>query len=289
MSEQHNFYITLTSDSSLKDYEDNKTSSFTVSLPKAISLNGSWEICLVECHYPHTIYNATEKNNRLIYQFKRISRTEPFELNTVPIEIPIGHYCSVEEVLRALNDAVEKFTVGNYGSQIKLFSISAVTGKVECNRENLDNIVKQINDKHGGRAKDTIIVPDRLYLEGTLAVMLGFNPFENDLLKNTEGENIPNIRFGISSKLLMYCDLIEPQIIGHRHAQVIKVMSTLDPDVKYGDVIVRQFSSRQYVDVLNKHFNTIHIDIRTSDGRKMPFGFGEVYALFHLRKKNLFK
>lgn len=286
MSENHNFYITLMSDSSLKEYEDNKTSTFTVALPKSITLDGSWEVCLVECHYPHTIYNATENNNRLIYTFKKISETTMnFDLE-LAIEIPIGHYCSVEDVLRALNHSVEKYTIG---TSVNVFSVSKDSGKVQCNKDSMDMVLNHINDKYGARLQDITIMPKRVHLEGTLAVLLGFNPFENNLLIESEGENVPNTRFGISSKLLFYCDIIEPQVIGHRHAQVLKVMSTLDPGVKYGDVIVRQFMSRQYVDVLSKNFNTIHIDIRTSDGRLMPFGFGEFYALVHFRKKNHFK
>lgn len=286
MGERSSFYLTLSSDSSLRDYPDNRTSTFTVSLPKTISLQGEWEMALSEFHYPHTIQNVTKDNNKFIYQYKKMTHNDSaFRIFNVSVEIPIGHYRTVDDVIKVLNYAIEHHKDVR-GVAKDMFSISSITGKVECNTAVRDAFVKHVDTRQGGNSSDIMISPHRLYLEGTLAIMMGFNPYENNLLVENLGEHLPNAKLGISSKIMLYCDIIEPQYIGHRQAQVLKTMTTLDPSVNYGDVCEKHFPTLQYVDVMATCFDSIHLDIRTTDGRLVPFGFGSSSALVHLRPKS---
>ncbi len=286
MSEQSSFYLTLTSDSSLKDYPENKTSTFTVNLPKSIMLNGSWEMALVEFSYPHTIENVTRHNNKLIYEYKKIEGDGVAHVQKFSIEIPIGHYRSVAEIVNTLNFTISTHNVlKEIVNNKDLFKISKINGKIECDSIICDSIVKHINQRERDFKSDILIAPHRLYLEGFLAVLLGFNPFEHNLLEKNIGEHLPNEKLGISSKMLIYCDIIEPQVIGHTKAQVLKTMSTLPPGVVYGDSCEKYFTTLQYVDVMTTCFDSINIDIRTVKGNLMPFSFGSSTALVHLRPK----
>lgn len=288
MSERGSFYLTLPSDSSLKENPDNKTSSFTVSLPKSIQLHGSWEMALVEFQYPHTIQNVTKNNNKLVYQFKKKFGHEDFKMYTFSIEVPIGHYANINDLLVILNHKIES-CADVKGISKKMFELNTITGRVECNASQRNDLITQIDIlnyyRHQEKGPKAEIISHRLYLEGTLAIMLGFDPFEHNLLLNTTGENLPNTKLGISSKMILYCDIIEPQFIGHKQAQVLKTMASLEPRVKYGDVCERNFPILQYVEVMKTCFDKIHLDIRTSDGRLMPFAFGSSCALVHLRPK----
>ncbi|KAG8238187.1 hypothetical protein J437_LFUL014063 [Ladona fulva] len=55
------FYLTLSSNSSMAIFKDNTTTRFTTLLPKSISLDGSWECALVEIHFLMALENMYEK------------------------------------------------------------------------------------------------------------------------------------------------------------------------------------------------------------------------------------
>ena len=50
----------LSSNSSIDDFPDNKTSDFKVQLPKSVSLEGSWECGLAEIQYPRSWYTMSQ-------------------------------------------------------------------------------------------------------------------------------------------------------------------------------------------------------------------------------------
>ena len=58
------FYLTLLSDSSLKVFQHNKQSNFTVKLDHSIYIEKeNWEVALVEIVTPTDLYNVTAANN----------------------------------------------------------------------------------------------------------------------------------------------------------------------------------------------------------------------------------
>lgn len=71
-----NFYMTLLSNSSMAYYPENKTSSFTVQLPRYMCLDGDWEVALVEIHYPYTFSNVEEGHNEI--QLETLTVTDAY-------------------------------------------------------------------------------------------------------------------------------------------------------------------------------------------------------------------
>lgn len=288
MSQNDSFYLTLTSDSSLKDYPNNKTSSFKVSLPRTINLQGDWEIALQELHYPYTIHNVTENNDKLIFEFK-ITAGGKTEFNSIEVQIPIGHYRNVEDIVGILNNLVDKsFDIKTKEdfTEKTLFSLNSLTGKVVCSAWYRDLTTgKSIFKLARSLSGEVTIKPHRIYLQGTLAVLLGYNPFEHNLISELEAEHLPSVKLAISSKLLVYLNIIEHQLVGHTLVQVLKTVSTLDPAVSYGEMIEKHFPVLQYVDVMTSNFDIIEVDLRTSAGKFMPFAFGSSTLLLHLRRK----
>jgi hypothetical protein len=282
-AEQDSFYITLASDASLAQNPDNVASSFSVSLPKEFNLKGPWEVALTELHFMHTIHNITTGNNRLVYKFNRFPPSGDAETVNVSIDIPPGHYRSIDDVIDTLNRLINN-NLGSHATSTVMFNISTTSGKVECNKSVLDNFMTITNDRHN--VTKLPLSPIRLYLEGTLAILLGYNPYTNNLLKELNSENLPSLSFGISTKLFVYCDILAPQIIGHKFAKVLKICPTLDNNVQYGGTISRRFNVAQYIDVMTKNFDKIRIDLRGNTGKLIPFAFGPVYLLLHFRPKS---
>ena len=62
------FYVTLSNNSSMRYFPDNKTSNFVTKRSRTLQLDGEWEVGLAEIDYPHTWYNILEgKNSVEIY------------------------------------------------------------------------------------------------------------------------------------------------------------------------------------------------------------------------------
>ena len=60
MNPDSEFQLTLPSNSSIEFFPNNKASDFTTKLPTPISLEGEWELALIDIQYPHNWYNVTE-------------------------------------------------------------------------------------------------------------------------------------------------------------------------------------------------------------------------------------
>ena len=73
------FYLTLLSDSSLKVFQHNKQSNFTVKLDHSIYIEKEkWEVALVEIVTPTDLYSVTAANNGF---FVRVKGAKKHDLN----------------------------------------------------------------------------------------------------------------------------------------------------------------------------------------------------------------
>lgn len=214
MDEKSGFYLTVTSDSSMKEYENNRTSAFSVNLAKPLTLSGgSWEIGLAEVIYPMTIENVTKDNNNFIYEFKKISKNNAPEILSTTVSIPLGHYSDISDIINILNHNI-KLSAPDILED--MFSILPLTKKIKCNKQARDLYVTKVNDINGNWGEENMIIPRRLYLQPSLALMFGLNPYTHDFLKVLESEHLPSIKFGFPSEILLYIDIVTPILFGNR-------------------------------------------------------------------------
>ena len=87
-------YVTLSSNSSMQYFPENKTSNFVTKLPRTLQLDGEWEVGLAEIDYLHTWYNIHEEKNAV----------EIYVPDQWIHEISIQHryYEKVQDVIHAL-------------------------------------------------------------------------------------------------------------------------------------------------------------------------------------------
>lgn len=294
MSEKNSFYLSLMSNSSFADFPENKTSSFTVNLPKHITLNGSWEIALAESHHPQTFDNVTPNNNQLI-----VSMEFPLDHTSLPrgaplvrewkfyYEIPEGSYANVNEIICSMNDEIE--TVAGFVGMFKVKPNGRIvfgdqdTGSAEIAKFYQKSLTialrlgPKILKEYTGEPRVVSVE-----LVGKLALQLGFEP--GKCILQNPARSPPNLNFGIDPNMLIYCDLIEPQLFADSHAQILRTISSQDQHNKFGDTCVRNFNVRNYLPLVRNNFKTISIDIRNSTGDYVPFNFGNFYLLLHLRR-----
>lgn len=68
------FYMTLLSNSSMDYHPQNKTSSFTVQIPRYLTLEGDWTVGLAEIQYPYTFYTVSPEHNEFQLELIDVSR-----------------------------------------------------------------------------------------------------------------------------------------------------------------------------------------------------------------------
>jgi hypothetical protein len=91
----------------------------------------------------------------------------------------------------------------------------------------------------------------------------------------------PDLRAGVDS-LFVYCDIVEPQIVGARREQLLRIIPIKGA---YAEIVHHDFISPHYVPVLNKQFGSIDISIKTDQNMPVAFRFGKTVAKLHFRKK----
>lgn len=317
----NNFFMTLMSNSSFADFPENKTSDFTVDLPKHIALDGAWEVALAELIYPQTIQNVSRGNDAVIIKFEFIIAKYRYTF-TKRVTIRAGYYNTIGELVDAVNDQFSKEGGGD------LLEFNELTDKVfvkapiviplkhypkvlGINPYQTDEFgVISINFKTAwqffsepihheasltrGWLIDEIpresrvkgitygVVKTAIHLDGFLALQLGFEP--NTDITTTAASTFPKLEFGVPPELLIYCNIIDHQLFGDAHAQVLRITHTLGRGESYGASCVRSFNNRNYVPIITKCFKTVQISLRSATGALIPFNFGTSTLLLHFRK-----
>lgn len=271
------FYMTLFSNSSMSYHHGNRTSSFTVQLPRSFDLAGDWEVALSEIQYPYTFFSVQNGQNEL--KIKSFTTTQEFldsKGKTQPlaewstIKITPGFYVDIKDIIRAINSAIEKQTkLGNFFQ--------------------FDNLSQRISIKKGNTVKVNEKVIVAFKASDRLALQLGYRPNEEVEVSTSHAPNVASITSGIPDMMLIYCDILEPQITGDSWSKVLRTLN-LSPDGVvpfFSKCCTSNFAQLQYIPLQQKHFESISIDIRDGTGELLPFRFGTLSVKLHFRRNIL--
>lgn len=234
-------------------YPNNTTTKFSTHLPQQVTLNGTWQVGLVEFHYPCTFQNVREGDNTVYIYTYHEDKSKPDIYATV---LKPGLYYNAESIVALLNNnnSISKFYQFEFNKEsgfCKIISSPSLTEKV-VNVELPKNIALQLG----------------MELESKLPTT--FRPC--------------NVRLGLPSELYIYCDIIEPQLIGDTMAPLLKIVSVDKATYMFGDQKTCLFYQPHYVQVLVNQFDNIEIDIRLDSGRAAPFMFGTSLVKLHFRR-----
>lgn len=269
--------MTLLSNSSMNVYPENKTSSFTVHIPRYVTLTGNWDVALTEMHYPYAFFTVSEGEN--VMQIKSEFVTQRFidskgaineDAYWQNIVIKPGFYRDIQEIIDCLNleirDAMK--------TDKDFFQINDKTQRVSGNIS-----IFGPSFSHGD------IIPLAFKICGRLALQLGFRPDEENSL-DAMAPHPTNLNMGIPDIMLIYCDIIEPQIIGDSWSKVLRTVNTSDGAiVNFSQPRSFEFTRLQYVPLQSKQFHTIRIDIRDVAGKLLPFQYGTLSVKLHFKRR----
>ena len=110
----------------------------------------------------------------------------------------------------------------------------------------------------------------QFYVAKSLSVMLGFGGKEPIIKKMTESPYAADLT--VVSTIYVYCDIVEPQIVGDTSAQLLK---SIPAQGKFADVIAKTFTNIQYVPIRTKSFEVVEVLLRSDTGDPVPSDAGK--------------
>lgn len=269
------FYMTLLSNSSMNIYPENKTSTFTVQIPRRVRLEGDWDVALAEIHYPYSFFTVQEGENKLEIKTHLATtnfmdskgKNIPPTVTTSTLEIRPGFYEDVKEIIKAVNGAIKQAT-----KIVDFFQFDNNSKRVSAKRDNTVQIGA------------TIIASIKLH--GRMALQLGFRP-EEEISPPLRSPHAANVASGIPDIMLIYCDIIEPQIFGDSCSKLLRTLITSDGSANYfSKPCSIEINQLQYLQLQTKQFDTVRIDLRDISGKLMPFQFGTSSVKLHFKKRS---
>lgn len=188
------------------------------------------------------------------YNVRKDNNLFGFDLGDGVIEgrrVPPGCYETIPDLIKSM-------TLASHKNKIE-FDYDPVTKKVKI------NTVKN----------------SKVILNQGLAELLGFEPGEYTGFQQSPFVADPKSSFPV---MYLYCDLVEPQIVGDVQAPLLKIVSVEGKD---GEIINAHYPRPFYLPVIRQHFQTVHIDIRLHSGDLMPFERGKVFVTLHFRLRQI--
>ena len=244
MERVEQFYVTLPSNNSLNYFPSNVVSSFKTKLATPLSLQGEWEVALVDFIYPFSWFNVNNNNNRFSFYEENQEVYTGF--------IPNGYYSDTTKVCNALKKSLP---------------------------EPFRNRVNFNMDENTGRLDTMIDLSNSLCLSEGLGQLLGYS--QEIITENSRHAAFaPDIDGGLHA-LYVYTDIIENQRVGDISAPLLKIVPVNRK--KAGEIVSHSFLRPHYYPVKSKYTDIISIDIRSELGEKVPFESGKVIAILHFR------
>lgn len=255
----NDFYLTLISNSTSELYPSNITSSFMVQLPRKIVLNEEFVVGLAEIQFPYNFFNITQNNNLFTF----VSDSHKYNGSISP-----GFYNSVSDII----DEVLNQTRADLGDWLR---VDRVTNRTEVIKT--EKLVARLSHSNS---------LNYFHFHGRLATQLGFAP-DTNVFKYELSPYVGNIYFGVPEQLFVYCDLVEPQMIGYESSQILKIVNTTNSEHKFGTPCHRAFQKIHYIPVMKKEFESVEINLRDIAGQLFPFCHGVVLIKLHFKEKQL--
>ena len=258
------FYVTLRSDSSKDLFPENNPSEYVNKLSRWIDLNGEWEVGLHSVAY--TQWNILKHLNILNEAILFTFINPKGELEKHKIVTTKKYYTTIDEYVTDINESIKKFL-----KKEKLISgtkFSIVNGKVTITSSHFT-----------------------IYLRKEQAVVLGFMKFDDpeEVKKITIGTTTGSYNANLhrETNIHVYCDIVQPQIVGNTEVPLIGVIPTAEKTSEMHET-VHEVENIHYIPIQTKSFQKIKVLLRSSTYEPIPFEYGRATITLHFKPVNYF-
>lgn len=247
------FYIVLPSNTETDIFPNNKTSDFEIPLPRALEFNdGTWEVCLVELHYPHSWHNVRSPFLQVEFAAKQIAYRGKVEH---------GYYMRTEELIHAINS-------------LKPHNFE---GKIFISRTNK-------------RVKAVLHPGEYIHFKKELAALLGFetheleNPFTADKKLLIKAPNVSDVHATMHN-IFVYTNIVKETLVGKGYCPLLRIVPT--DKGEHGNNVHMTFINPFYHELALDRISSIRITLCDDQGQPVRFQFGKVICKLHFRRKRL--
>ena len=249
-TKEHNFYVTLPSNTSADAFPNNTPSEYMTKLSRRIQLSGEWEVALHNISYVK--WNTIKLGGESIHYV--VNGT------TKKIGSPLkSYYTTVKEYVADVNASIPK--------------------------EDKEKIVFTIRS---GKVTVTLGSGYAVHLRKEQAIILGFLTFsDSDIIKKitvTEtGSHKANLHRETS--IYVYCDIIQPQIVGNK---TVPLLDIIWDEGKGKCETTHSSENLHYVPLRTKSFEEVKVLLRSSTDERTSFERGHTSVTLHFRQRNYF-
>ncbi len=268
-----NFYLTIPSNS--YDFKTNTTSEFRVNLPNPIDLDGPWELALVGLQYPFS-WNNVKGGLHPVYPDNWIlitlAQPNPYKYeHHIEVDIAPAYYSDVHSLIGAIRTALEDWRP-LYGGKSMHSSFLPDHCQIMY-----DEISKRMQVK-----LDTKVIKG-LICSKTIQSLLGFGGRRSFAFihRSKTGSYPPDLSDAFQT-LYLYCDLIQPQIVGDCLAPLLRTVPIAG---SHGGTVGEVFLDPHYLPLRCNTFDSIQISIKDDSNFPIKFYFGKSIVKLHLRRK----
>ena len=261
------FYITLPSNSSLKDFPKNTPGEFTVPLPHPIHLpvGEGCEVGMAEIQYTKSWFNIPEE---------QVIKVGPKE-----VEISEGFYPTLEVLTTELNFQLKKFEEKMRAKDQGTFSRDRPPPTIRFSTFSFTKKTRLKVREEVTALEDNEIHPeDSVTLSPFLSDMLGFQktgPYEIGKYKSTYPADIMSGLYN----LFVYCDIVQPNLVGHTKVPLLRIVP-----VEEGHIITKSYNNIFYHPLSREIIHSIQVHIKSDTNKTVPFNTGKSIVTLHFRR-----
>lgn len=280
------FHMVIPSNASPDVYPNNKTSNYKVNLPQNFDLHGDWQVALLEVHYPNTLMNVQKDENWI-----KLYQVPPDTPIPAP---PLGHAGPEYELDEHGPDLL------NMSTTLLRFKLSLRPGRYTTITNLTEHIADVLKPLEQLKSKPISVgVTDGyfylqpltehpnyvVYFAPRLATQLGL-PYSGpyNASQTIIGIREIDMSLGRPEQMYVYMNVIEPQIVGHTTAPLLRTIP-MNSDAKFGSITCYRCDTPIYHKLATKSFNELEINIRTDTGAFVPFLFGTLNLVVHFRQR----
>lgn len=295
--EHSDFIITLLCN---VDAPGNTLAEFTTLLPQPIFLRGKWTVGLLDISYTKSWYNVKRD-----YEIGIFDSNGAYAIS--PRKLEAGMYESENELVQAIQKEIGRAC----NSYKELRNLQGIRTRqqdkaVQIGFKEVPTLTANKNSRRitltAGQTDEAS--PRILYVElhAELEQMLGLSAnnvyhsphMAKDVTEvlvrqkfikgSVQGFNAYDLNGGIHN-ICVYCNLIEPQIVGDSFASVLRVVQI--PVKKFGEQAGGPFANPFYFPLISNYFQQVKISLRDDNGELIPFKFGRTLVTLHFKNEQL--
>ena len=264
METRDSFYIELLSNAQLNIYPENRIGRFFNNFAGSVSLDGLWEVGLVEIAIPPKLYNVDDG----IFTATVSGTTKNLSIRS---GLFIDHKDIIDEMNDAINEAFHTKKVSYILSTLhRVPGILSITMKKTCELKLTGRNLRDIFGFVSQDANDPVVT---------------IRPNQTSIAEL----HLDLARF---HHVFVYCDIVENTRVAHTQVPLLRAFSSTQPNMEGFELSettnatnYQRFNSVQYKRVNQNNFNRIQITLRDASGQLLPFvSLGVARCTLHFRK-----